>query len=321
MTLRIHFTADDLARTTVAPGPDIMWELISSLHRLQAPRTAARYGPWLRHVRARLGTRNLRAALRPLTALVPRRGAFPDFLTPSAPGDFAASLELVRATPDRRLRHELADVFRGRRPSHWVRLLATGDRNCRQDLQSALTVYYREVLRPYVPELGEAVLTERALRSRGLVDGGVESLLRTLSPSIRWTAPVLSSDYPCDRDLHLQGRGITLVPSFFCTGTPVTLIDPDLSPVLVYPVTAPSRPPAAPDGLAALLGRTRALAIHVLSHPRSTTELALRLGVSAGTASRHAAALRDAGLVTSTRQGSTMLHVATDLGSRLARSR
>lgn len=321
VTLRIHFTADDLTRTTVAAGPDIMWELISSLHRLQSPRAAARYGPWLRHARARLGARNVRAALRPLTVLVPRRGNFPDFLTPPDRGGFAASLDLVRATSDQRLRHELAAVFRGRRTSSWVRLLAAGDRACHQELQTALTVYYREVVRPYLPELSETVLAERALCSRSVVDGGVEQLLRTLSPSIRWTAPVLSADYPCDRDLYLRGRGITLIPSFFCSNTPVTLIDPELPPVLVYPVTACSRPVAAPDGLAALLGRTRALAIRALSHPRSTSELALRLGVSAGTASRHATALRDAGLVISARHGSTMLHVATDLGRELARSR
>ncbi|SDN01764.1 transcriptional regulator, ArsR family [Streptomyces sp. cf386] len=321
MTLRIHFTADDLARTTVAAGPDMMWELVSSLHRLQAPRAAARYGPWLRHARARLGARNVNAAVRLLTVLVPRRGSFPDFLTPSCPGgDFGESLELVHATPAGRLRRELAGVFRRRKASHWVRRLAGGDRSCRQELQSALTVYYREVVRPYRSQFGGTVLTERALCGRRLVDGGVDRLLRTLSPSVSWTAPVLSTGYPSDRDLHLRGRGLTLIPSFFCSDTPVSLIDPELPPVLLYPVTDPAQPVVVPDALAALLGHTRALAIRALLHPRSTSELALDLGVSAGTASRHATALRDAGLVTSARHGSTMLHVATELGRALARS-
>jgi len=321
VTLRIHFTADDLARTTVAAGPDPMWELVCSLHRLQSPRAAARYRPWLRQARARLERRNLKAVLRPLTTLVPPRGAFPDFLTPSGDRDFASSLELVAATADRRLRNELAGVFRGRRAPLWVRLLADGDRTCRTELLSALTVYYREILRPCLSELSETIQAEHALRGRGMADGGLERLLRTLSPSIRWTSPVLSADYPCDRDLRLGGRGITLVPAFFCHATPVTLIDPELPPVLVYPVADRSGPAPVAEGLAALLGRTRALAVHALADPRSTTELALCLGVSIGTASRHAAALRDAGLVTSTRHGSAMLHVATDLGRRLARSR
>lgn len=321
VTLRIHFTADDLARTTLAAGPDIMWELVCSLHRLQSARTSGRYGPWLRHARARLARPAVREALRLLTLLVPRRGNFPDFLTPPAQGDFAAAVDLVRGTPDQRLRRELAAVFRDRRVPSWVRRLADGDRSCRRELQTSLAVHYREVLRPCLPELGETVLAERAWCGRGVLDGGVELLLGTLAPSIRWSAPVLSADYPGgDRDLHLRGRGITLIPSFFCTDTPVTLIDPELPPVLVYPVTGRSRPAPPPDGLAALLGRTRALAIHALSDPRSTTELALCLGVSIGTASRHAAALRDAGLVTSTRHGSAMLHVATDLGRRLVRS-
>ncbi|WP_454856268.1 tyrosine-type recombinase/integrase [Promicromonospora soli] len=76
--------------------------------------------------------------------------------------------------------------------------------------------------------------------------------------------------------------------------------------------------PVVPEGLAALLGHSRALALLALRHPCSTTELARRVGVSAGTASRHATALRAAGLVTSTRHGSVMLHHVTHLGRKLA---
>ncbi|MFH8442867.1 helix-turn-helix domain-containing protein [Streptomyces sp. NPDC018026] len=325
MTLRIHFTADDLARTTVAAGPDPMWELVSSLHRLQSARSGVRHRRWLRHVHGRLHSAHsgsLREALGPLTRLVPRRGDFPDFLTPQGGGDFAAALDRVAATPGHRVRRELAGAFRGRRAPGWIRRLAADDRACRRELRTALTVYYREVLRPHLPEIGETVLAERALCGRSVVDGGVGALLSTLAPSIRWAAPLLSTDYPSDRDVFLRGRGITLIPSFFCVDTPVALIDPELPPVLVYPVTAGAGPQTAvPEGLAALLGRTRARAVRALAHPRSTTELARRLGVSAGTASRHATALREAGLVVSARRGNTMLHVVTELGRDLDRSR
>ncbi|MFJ3968984.1 hypothetical protein ACIPYR_12560 [Streptomyces parvus] len=73
--------------------------------------------------------------------------------------------------------------------------------------------------------------------------------------------PTLVADYPRDGDLHLGGRGLSLVPSFFCTERPATLIDPELPPVLVYPVSRRPASAAPLDGLPELLGRTRALAL------------------------------------------------------------
>ncbi|MEV8020710.1 winged helix-turn-helix domain-containing protein [Streptomyces sp. NPDC086554] len=290
MALRIHFTAQDLARTTVAARPDIMWELTISLHRLQLPRRVARCGPWLGHVRDRLRTRDLRAVLHCLTTLVPPHGDFPDFLTPPGQLGFADALDLIAGGGRRMFADDLASAFRVRERPLWVRQLADGDRERRREL----------------------------VCGRRVLDGGVGKLLGVLSPTVRWAWPVLTADYPVDRDLHLAGRGITLVPSFFCA-TPVTLIDPELPPVLVYPVSgAGPRPADRADGLTPVLGRTRALAIRALVHPCSTSELALRIGVSVASASRHAAALRDAGLVTSARQGGEVLHAATRLGRELA---
>ena len=54
-----------------------------------------------------------------------------------------------------------------------------------------------------------------------------------------------------------------------------------------------------------------------LSAPRSTTELAGRLSLSAATTSHHLGALRDAGLVTGRREGRAVLYVRTPLGDAL----
>jgi hypothetical protein len=39
-----------------------------------------------------------------------------------------------------------------------------------------------------------------------------------------------------DRDLYLDGRGIELQPSAFCWQVPTKLQDPELKPILVYPI-------------------------------------------------------------------------------------
>ncbi|MFI8267162.1 MULTISPECIES: ArsR/SmtB family transcription factor [Streptomyces] len=321
MTLRIHFTADDLARITVTPRPDPMWELVNSLHTLQARQTASEYAPWLRHVRKRLARSDLRSPIRLLTTLVPPRGNFPDFLTPPHKGGMEVARDLVLATPASRLRAELSACFGQRTPSAWLRRLAEGDRAARQELDGAVATYFRELLAPQLHVIDAVVHTDRAHHGQDVLEGGAERLLSTLSPSIRWEPPTLVADYPRDGDLHLGGRGISLVPSFFCTGRPITLIDPGLPPVLVYPASRRSGSADTLDGLPELLGRTRAMVLCALASPCATGELARRIGVSIGTASKHASVLRTAKLVTSTRRGGEVVHALTPLGRELAQGR
>ncbi|WP_242890949.1 ArsR/SmtB family transcription factor [Actinomadura litoris] len=138
-----------------------------------------------------------------------------------------------------------------------------------------------------------------------------------------WEAPVLSlSDHPSDRDVHLDGRGLILVPSFFCWRAPTTLMDPHGPQVIVYPVVhdlgwltgghARTRP------LQSLVGRTRATVMATLAEePATTTELARRARISLASASEHATVLRHAGLLVSRRTGNRVQHVLTDLGTRL----
>ena len=72
-----------------------------------------------------------------------------------------------------------------------------------------------------------------------------------------------------DRDLYLDGRGIELQPSAFCWQVPTKLRDPELKPVLVYPIQhapgilrqAPMESAPRSDPLGSLLGSTRAVAL------------------------------------------------------------
>jgi DNA-binding transcriptional ArsR family regulator len=60
--------------------------------------------------------------------------------------------------------------------------------------------------------------------------------------------------------------------------------------------------------------------LRTLADGCSTTELADRVGISLAAASQHASVLRDAGLITTHRQGSAVLHVLTPLGVELLRA-
>ncbi|MGI3204228.1 hypothetical protein ACRJ4W_50920 [Streptomyces sp. GLT-R25] len=48
---------------------------------------------------------------------------------------------------------------------------------------------------------------DRAVRAREMLSGGVEALLSSLGPALRWRPPHLEAEYPLDRELRLGGRG------------------------------------------------------------------------------------------------------------------
>lgn len=305
----------------MASGPDALWETILSFHRLRDRRASAVFGKWRTETRPRLS-----GEVRLLSAVVPQRGYFPDFLTPSQesaePLGLDAGMEAVRATPPARLRAEIALLGDpGARRAARLDPLREGGAEPLARLVAALRDYHRAAVEPYWPHIRSAVEADRAIRGRALLDGGTDELLASLPPVIRWRAPVLEADYPVDRDLHLDGRGLLLQPSYFCRGTPVVLRDPLLPPVLVYPVAHRAAPAFADPGpsLGRLLGQTRSTVLRAIGDGCTTSELARRAGVSLASASQHACVLREAGLVHTLRHGSSVQHTLTPLGGSLLR--
>ncbi|MFE2286980.1 helix-turn-helix domain-containing protein [Streptomyces sp. NPDC059443] len=199
-------------------------------------------------------------------------------------------------------------------------------------LLGELRGYHRAAVEPYWTHIQAQIEAERAARGRALLDGGADELLASLPSMLRWRAPVLECDYPVDRDVRLRGRGLLLQPSFFCRRTAVTLHDPELPPVLVYPAAA-QLASSQPGGEAArpaeeqrryrqltlgkLVGHTRSVVLQAIGDGATTSELARRAGVSLASASQHAGVMREAGLVTTLRRGNAVLHTVTPLGAAL----
>jgi DNA-binding transcriptional ArsR family regulator len=132
-----------------------------------------------------------------------------------------------------------------------------------------------------------------------------------------WTPPVLKARYPFADTLHLGGRGLRLVPSFFCWRYPVKLADPRLTPTLVYPIEHRPCSPHTRSSLGALMGPTRATLLKNMVDGCSTTQAARRAGISPPTATHHAKILRDANLITSRRDANAVVHTVTALGMAL----
>ncbi|MER7415250.1 winged helix-turn-helix domain-containing protein [Micromonospora peucetia] len=331
--LKIYFSAEDILRTRVAPAADPVWELVLSLHLLPGRGRDPLLAGWRQSVTRGLREGSGSAGLRLLLTLNPPRGYFPDFLTPyESMSGFEAGMEAVRSTPVALLHRDLALLAADSSLPAGAVPLARGEADTLRGLTDAMERYRGLAIDPYWTRIQAAVEADRARRARALLAGGVEGLLASLRPAMRWESGVLEiRDYPHSRELHLDGRGLLLVPSFFCAATPVALLDPALPPVLVYPVDrlggllpAPGEGAGAPDpgreALAALLGRTRAAVLAASDDGCTTGEVARRLNISAAAASQHTTVLRNAGLLVSQRDRNTVLHTLTPLGRAMLNS-
>lgn len=204
----------------------------------------------------------------------------------------------------------------------WGQGLRNGATAQLDGLAAALRTYHDVLIGPHWNRIGQRLDADRNASVAQLVAGGAERLLSGFGPVMRWRAPVLEVDYPVNREVHLDGRGLLLVPSFFCHLTPVSLADDDLPPVLVYPIDPDPDWMRSPDQdrhLVALLGRTRAAVLRSAAHGSSTSQIARRLRVSPASVSEHVGVLRDSGLLASRRQGRSVVHCLTGLGSGLVR--
>lgn len=309
-TLRIHFTSADLPRTRVAPAPNPFWEMVFSRSRLADENPPVVLRPWLARLRADRAT--VAPGARLLATLAPHGPYFPDFLTPPEGQDgLEAGLRAMLSMPRRRLTHELGRLAAWSPVPPWTRALGDGEVPALTRLTKILRTYHDVAIAPYADLIRPAIEAEQALRTQT-----GDALLSGMAPLMRWRPPVLEVPYGVTRDLHLRGRGLLLVPSYFCRHDPVALADPDLPPTLVYPIDPRSHvTPGQP--VAALLGTTRAAVLTAIDTGATTTELARRAGTSPASVSRHTQVLREAGLVATIRDGTAVRHTLTPLGTAL----
>ncbi|MGI5499615.1 ArsR/SmtB family transcription factor [Lentzea sp. CA-135723] len=302
---------------------DPLWEMVFSWLRLTELDSGLLLQPWLRDIRRNGDRQVITSGVRMLSVLAPKGPYFPDFLTPpEGANGLGSALAAIRSTPRQRLREEFGRLEEVRPTPSWTRPLAAGDGESLLGLTEALARYHRAVVEPYAELIDEAVETDRVHRN-GLAST-VEGLLKGMWPLMNWRPPVLEVQYAHDRELHLGGRGLRLVPSYFCRRTPVAFADPGLPPTVVYPLhhdwtwqrqLASGR--RDENALSALLGSTRSAVLAAIGTGATTTELAARLGASPSAVSRHTSVLREAGLLTTERQGLSVLHQRTLLGSAL----
>ncbi|GIG62962.1 transcriptional regulator [Longispora fulva] len=287
----IRFGAGDVAAIRFAVSP--LGETIGSLRALTDPGHHPLHLDWIRA--ARPLAEDLATELAPLLDLV-RADQVPIGLTPP-PACPLADLEEELATASASPGPELPPLI------------------------AAVRAWWRAAVQPHWPQMRAVLEADIGYRARQLAEDGFETLLDRLHPSLSWAGDRLVADDGQTDTLDVRGHGLPLTPSVFAGHRVLLPVAGAPRPHVVYPARAVGtlweRGHQAADGLARLIGRSRARLLAHTTSPASTTQLAARTGLSLGAVSQHLAVLRDGGLVAAHRYRREVLYSVTDLGTAL----
>ncbi|GAA5085640.1 ArsR/SmtB family transcription factor [Nocardia iowensis] len=326
---RIFCTPDDLMRIRVGAPLGAIGETMLATRVMQR-RNAAGFAGWRSQVR-----RAMPADFGVLADILPADDSFLDLITATRGArTMAAGIEALHLASRDELRLEVECVIRrragkGQRPlPAWTAELSDRDGTARRTVAAAAESFHSVAFAGRWAHIQSYLEVAAERMARTIATEGVERLFAGLHPYVRWRAPVLEVHRQTNcHDEHLDGRGLVIIPSLFAWPEPITLhsvVDQDAPMTVIVPVlrdiadfAAVWGPRETNEALTALLGRTRAAALQVISEGCSTTELARQLGVSPATASEHASILREAGLVDSWRHRNAMRHEVTTLGAAL----
>lgn len=325
--LHIHLSPHDIATLRLLPSLGPLGETLHSTTALRRLPDSAALSKWRRQVHRTLdtGLRRLPAAITSWHSHLALAG-IADGRAETVRREFAAAANAALAADrDRTRARTEAGVHVEPAECVRTRLRELGD-ECGIPLRflHQICAYHRSAIVPVWGIVRAQHANDRTSRAHTMLEQGVEGLLNTLHPRVRWNSPTLSLLDSTDGEIHLDGHGLALVPSFFLR-KPVLLLDPTASggtAVLIYPIRLDTTglvdiwtATDAERAIGKLLGRTRAQALAAIASGTSTTgDIARRIGVSAAAVSQHLNVLRGARLIVTDRRGADSAHSITARG-------
>lgn len=250
----------------------------------------------------------------------------PDFLTPrpwSPLTRFDDELAALEQTPLEVVRADIAEVHpdRATRPRP---LCGRTDRVLARIVE-AMSTYWTACFEPWWPRMRAVLEADIVHRGRTIAREGLAAMFADLSPRIRLVDDVVAVEMTTKVGYRrtTAGEGLTLAPTFF-TRNVTAPISAEEAPLIMYPARGAgslwaSDRPDTPDALVGVLGSVRTRLLVLLEAPASSTELAVRLGVTPSAVNQHLRALHAAGLLSSARHGRSVLYVRSDVGDQLVR--
>ncbi|SEJ22399.1 Helix-turn-helix domain-containing protein [Arthrobacter sp. yr096] len=313
--LRYELSDADLGGVRFGISP--LCELGLSLRAIRDPSRYPLQVPWLRRTEDARSRLNLEGLL----ALVDERHWTPDFLNPrpSSPltriDDEFAALSVI---PAEQFHSDLMSVH-GVIPAFY----AGPARPAIRRMVGVLEDFWDSCFAPHWLRMRTILEADIVYRGRQIAQSGLFTMLNDLSATADFDGHALSIrlQTPVSRTEQTDGLGLTLVPTMF-TRRASAPVSAGMPPMLMYPARGQgamweTERVANPAAIVAVLGEVRTSLLTALAAPASSTELGVRFGVTTSAVNQHLRVLRDAGLVTSTRYGRSVLYFRSELGSAL----
>ncbi|MFI9645045.1 winged helix-turn-helix domain-containing protein [Streptomyces sp. NPDC052040] len=320
--LELRFDIKDMAhvRHGISPIMHVIAGIASSEHHCVGG--SLRRDRWWRGVR-----RNVPHRAAPLLDLINAHSeSVPDFFcadVDTTRRQLTDELDALLALPEPLVRRDLA--FYGSAPGlpRIVREMRDGGTRELRRITDAVWSFFRSCLAADWPDIQRRLQADVMHHLRVYAEAGQGAMLDGLHAHLFWQDDgTLRYAAPWPVPAHeLGGRGLELQPNLFLQDGVALLLDPDRPAMIGYPVRrSPGADTPGPraHGLPTLISAARVRALHAVGLSScTTTELARRLGVTAPTASAHAAALRTAGVIITEREGRQVRHSLTALGHEL----
>lgn len=315
--IRLRVGAGDFGRLRFAFSP--LAEVAESVHMLSAHRIRPPHVPWFRTVRESLRDVDMRL----LCSIIPARHRLVGYLYEGALDrsvTVAEQVDRLAAMPAERLADTVRSVWDGAEVPSPARALVAEGQSGPRHLADVIAEYWHVALEPFWPRMRSVLDDDVAYRAQSMIIEGGETLLADLHPEVTVTPHALEIAKPCTFERDLDSAGLTLVPSVFAWPRCLVSINTTGPVNVVYGArgvaTVWDDPQTQRNALADVMGRTRAAILESLVRPRSTTDLAIRLGHTPPSISQHLTILKHNGLVMSWRSGRRVLYERTALGTR-----
>jgi DNA-binding transcriptional ArsR family regulator len=322
--LRIVVGPDDLAACRFAIAP--MYELTHLLRKLDQVGARTPVGGMVRASRWAARYASVRGGLEDRVLRSLRRTSWgADFIAPPPTGMArtpADDVALIRATPLRLARAQIRRSLEGTGPVDDDVAAVLTNRDVVARLADMLEAMWQLLVAPDWPQLLAIVERDVLHRAERLANEGWAGALAGLHPKLRWQdGAVLVGARPAET-VHLHGRGITFVPTVFLHPQLATLFEEPWPPTITYPARGSAAlwepTVSSPGALGRLLGASRADLLLRLETAASTTHLARATGLAVGAVGDHLRVLREAGFVTGTRTGRSVVYRRTPIGEAVA---
>jgi hypothetical protein len=321
--LTVHLTSDDLLNVRFAYSP--LLEIPASYWVLQNPFQQAAHRRWVEEANHALYD----AEFPFLEGLLPaNRACIPRFLTPMPHAqrlNIDNEFEEVLETPQEAIREDVLSVIAFDGENEVRRYFLSHPYEAVVCLVDEMREYWQRTMAHHWTGMLAMLEQDVLYRARMVAIEGASAAFTDMGKVAYRSGQLHIQPTPMARqddwDLHLEGQGVQLVPSVIAGFGRYLGIFPDAPLMLAYEARGTGlwmQPPERPkQSLELALGASRAQVLIGLRTPSSTTELALRLHVSAGSISQHLMRLAGAGLVESRRSGKRVYYHLTERGESL----